>query len=398
MTLQGTLIGFTLPEIFQLIGVQGKNGIITVERNPGQAIVHFKEGDIVHVFDSRADIEDRIGTIMVKSGLITEENLGDVLEQQKGNKEKLGNIIVAIGLVDKETLGAMLRVQAQQIIYKLYKIEDGRFSFDIADPADLAEEQFTPIPVEHSLMEGMKIMDEWPKVSKRINSFGLVFSATEKLGDDELQNLESQERFVYTYVNGSNTVQDIIYTTRLPEFDVCKALYNLLEKSVIEEDTSKSVTVVLDVAFVNPFLKAAIKEIQSNTTIKVTAGRPQLKGPMDPARGDISGIVGLTGQKKGSFALTFTKDFIVKAVSDMHKVETKFDDLRVRNTVNSLTGKIAAKGTERLSERGQFFQPSLPTTIIGERHHLEHNTDGPCIVIPFESNAGSFYAEISLEK
>lgn len=398
MTIQGTLNGFTLPEIFQLIGVQGKSGIITVHRNPGEAVVHFKEGSIVHVFDSWADTEDRIGNIMVKSGLITVDNLREALKQQKEKNEKLGNIIVATGLIDRETLGTMLRVQAQQIIYKLYKMEDGWFSFDTADPAELAEERFTPIPVEHSLMEGMKILDEWPKVSKRINSFGLVFAVSKKLGEDELQNLESQERFVYTYVNGANTVQDIIYTTRLPEFDVCKSLYNLLEKSVIEEDTSKSVAVVLDVAFVNPFLKAAIKEIQSNTTIKVTAGRPQLKGPMDPARGDISGIVGLTGQKKGSFALTFTKEFIVKAVSDMHKVETKFDDLRVRNTVSSLTGKIAAKGTEILSERGQFFQPSLPTTIIGEKHQLEHNTDGPCIVIPFESDAGSFYAEISLEK
>jgi len=350
------------------------------------------------VYDSRADMEDRIGNILIKSGLLSEEKLSEVLKKQKELNEKLGDIIVSMGLVDRETFSNMLRVQATQIIFKLFKLEDGLYSFDHSPPEEFIKDSFTPIPVERTLMEGMRFMDEWPKISKRISSFGLVFAILEKLTEDELKKLESQERFIYTCVNGTNSVQDIIYTTRLSEFDVCKALYNLLEKSIIKEDANKSQSIELDVAFVNPFLKAAIKVIQSNTDIKVTAGKPQLKEPLEPARGDISGLVGLTGQKKGSFALTFTRDFIVKAVSDMYKVKAKFEDLRVRNSVNSITGKIVAKGTERLAEKGHFFHPSLPTTIIGEKHYLEHNTDGPCIVIPFESNAGPFFAEISLEK
>jgi chemotaxis protein CheX len=378
--------------------MQNKSGVLTMDRNPGKATVNFRNGSIVQVFDTRADIEDRIGNIMVKSGLINEEKLTEALARQKETKDKLGDVLVKMEVVDRETLGNMLRVQALQVLYKLFKVEDGRYRFDPVDPAEFEQDIFLPIPVEHTLMEGMKIMDEWPKVSKRISSFGLVFTALKKLQEEELQKLDSQERFVYTYVDGSNSVQDIIYITRLAEFDVCKALYNLLEKSVIEEDTGKSQVIVLDVAFVNPFLKAAIKEIESNTTVKVTAGKPQLKEPLEPARGDISGIVGLTGQKKGSFALTFTRDFIVKVVSDMYKVEAKFEDLRVRNSVSSITGRIVAKAMERLAEKGHFFHPSLPTTIIGERHYLEHNTDGPCVVIPFESNAGPFFAEISLEK
>ncbi|MFQ5432537.1 MAG: DUF4388 domain-containing protein [Nitrospinota bacterium] len=398
MTLQGSLNGFSLPEVFQLIGLQGKSGVMTLDRSPGKCFINFRDGNIVHVYDSRADIEDRIGNILIKSGLLSEEKLNEALKKQKETSEKLGDIIVNMGLVAKETFGNMLRVQATQIIFKLFKLEDGRYGFDAGLPEGYAQDSFTPIPVENTLMEGMRFMDEWPKISKRISSFGLVFKAEKELSEDELNELESQERFVYTCVNGSNSVQDIIYTTRLAEFDVCKALYNLLEKSVIMEDADKSEPIELDVAFVNPFLKAAIKEIESNTNIKVTAGKPQLKEPLEPARGDISGLVGLTGQKKGSVALTFTRDFIVKAVSDMHKVNAKFEDLRVRNSVNSLTGKIVAKGTERLAEKGHFFHPSLPTTIIGEKHYLEHNTDGPCIVIPFDSNAGPFFAEISLEK
>jgi chemotaxis protein CheX len=292
----------------------------------------------------------------------------------------------------------MLRIQATQIIFKLFKLEDGRYSFDSGLPEEYAKNSFTPIPIEHTLMEGMRFMDEWPRISKRISSFGLVFKAEKNLSEDELQKLESQERFVYTCVNGTNSVQDIIYTTRLSEFDVCKGLYNLIEKSVITEDMDRSQSIELDVAFVNPFAKAAIQEIQSNTNIKVTAGKPLLKEPLEPARGDISGLVGLTGQKQGSVAFTFTREFIVKAVSDMQKVKVKFEDLQVRNSVNSIAGKIVAKGIERLAEKGHFFHPSLPTTIIGEKHYLEHNTDGPCIVIPFESEAGTFFAEISLEK
>ena len=398
MALTGSLKGFRLPEIFQLIGLQGKSGVLVINKSMGRVTVYFESGNIVSAHDTRAGLDSRIGTIMVKSGLMTKEDLDVVLEHQKETGQRIGKIVVEQGLVDTDMVSNMLKVQALEIIYLVFKLQDGEYFFDPDAAVEREKDSFDPVPVEVALMEGMRMMDEWPKITKRIQSFGIVYRIKNELPQEDLQNLKVEEKLIYQRVDDKNTVEEIIVKTRLSQFVVCRVLYKLLENSVIEENVAKSRTVSLNVEFVNPFLYAAKKEIEARSKVKVIPGKPALKGPLDPARGDISSIMGITGQKRGSFALTFTKNCIKKIASDITGKDASFDDINLRNIVTELTRKVAVMGTERLNDKGYFFEPSLATTIVGERHYLNHDTGGPCIVIPFETDAGPFYAEISLEK
>ena len=65
----------------------------------------------------------------------------------------------------------------------------------------------------------------------------------------------------------------------------------------------------MDVAIINPFLAAAVNVLKTMAHIEPKPGKPYLKKDSS-ALGDVSAIIGITGDAQGSMALTFTEPCI----------------------------------------------------------------------------------------
>jgi len=78
----------------------------------------------------------------------------------------------------------------------------------------------------------------------------------------------------------------------------------------------------MDVRFINPFLNGTVQVLKTMAFVEPRAGKPFLKKD-SLARGDISGIIGLTGAARGSLALSFSESSILKIVSNMLGEEIK---------------------------------------------------------------------------
>ena len=68
MALQGTLKDFSLADIFQLIGIQRKTGVLTLKSAQETATVAFVEGQVVGADSTLRRLEDRLGTVLAKTG------------------------------------------------------------------------------------------------------------------------------------------------------------------------------------------------------------------------------------------------------------------------------------------------------------------------------------------
>jgi chemotaxis protein CheX len=79
---------------------------------------------------------------------------------------------------------------------------------------------------------------------------------------------------------------------------------------------------MMDVRFINPFLEGTISVLKTMAFIEPKPGKPYLKKDA-LARGDVSGIIGLTGTVTGSMALSFSEKSILKIVSNMLGEEIK---------------------------------------------------------------------------
>ena len=68
MALEGTIKDFGLPDIFQLIGLQRKTGILTLASATEKVTVTFDGGQVVLADSSGARLEERLGVVLVKQG------------------------------------------------------------------------------------------------------------------------------------------------------------------------------------------------------------------------------------------------------------------------------------------------------------------------------------------
>jgi Domain of unknown function (DUF4388) len=250
MALEGTLEDFSLADIFQLIGIQRKTGILTLKNSSETVSVTFHHGMVIGADSIPRKLEDRIGKVLGKTGLISQDELKEALDLQEKTLQKIGFILVNQEYISREQLKEALQIQVTQMIYRLFRWTNGEYYFDQKTRVDPdADDSIPPVSAESILMEGIHMIDEWPVIEKKISNTELVFKPmipmenletvdTEDNGykttEPDKIRLSREEHSVYQLVNGQSTVADIVESSKFGEFHTCKALYDLLERKIIE--------------------------------------------------------------------------------------------------------------------------------------------------------------------
>src|SRR5918996_4288028 len=271
MALEGTLRDFSLADIFQLIGLQRKTGVLTLRSKDDTVTVTFLDGKVVGADSLNRRLENRLGTVLMRTGTLTQDQLARALEIQRETLQRLGFILTHYGIISAESLKHAIQLQIQQIIYRLFRWKDGDYHFSQETTIEYDRDNVVPITAESILMEGARMIDEWPIIEKRIRSYDMVFR--KKLTDQEIVvvgadeadeidfdgapakkkkhggigdqiRISQEEKFIYDMVDGTMTVGDIVETARLSEFDTNKALYELLTRDLIEEVKGATATAV----------------------------------------------------------------------------------------------------------------------------------------------------------
>jgi hypothetical protein len=262
MALEGTLRDFSLADIFQLIGLQRKTGVLTLTGKDDNVTVTFLDGKVVGADSGSHRLETRLGHVLMKSGMLTQDQLSRALEIQKETLQRLGFILTHYQIISNESLKQALQLQILQIVYRLFRWKDGEYHFSQETTIEYDRDNVQPISAESILMEGARMIDEWPIIEKRIRSGEQVFRRKGSgqeivvVGGDDVDEVDfepagpskkrktpggdkirisEEEKQVYDLLDGKRMVSDIIEMSRLSEFDTSKALYELLTRDLIEE-------------------------------------------------------------------------------------------------------------------------------------------------------------------
>ena len=264
MALEGTLRDFSLADIFQLIGLQRKTGVLTLRGKDDTVTVTFLDGKLVGADSLNRRLENRLGSVLIRNGTLTQDQLARALDIQKETLQRLGFILTHYGIITTEALRQAIQQQILQIVYRLFRWKDGEYHFSQETTIEYDRDNVVPITAESVLMEGARMIDEWPIIEKRIRSYDMVFR--KKLTDQEIVvvgageadeidfdgegtmarrrrgvglaekiRISEEEKQIYDLVDGTMTVGDIVEASRLSEFDTNKALYELLTRDLIEE-------------------------------------------------------------------------------------------------------------------------------------------------------------------
>lgn len=151
----------------------------------------------------------------------------------------------------------------------------------------------------------------------------------------------------------------------------------------------------MDAKFINPFLEGTVEVIKTMAFVTPQPGKPYLK-KNNVAKGDVSGIIGITGMINGSLALSFSEGSILKIVSNMLGEEMNSIDGDIRDAVGEITNMISGAARKKIEALGFSLSASIPTVVSGKEHTIMHVLGGPSIVIPFETEGGSFVVDVCL--
>ncbi|MFZ5471097.1 MAG: DUF4388 domain-containing protein [Myxococcota bacterium] len=252
MALKGTLKDFGIADIFQLIGQQQKTGLLHLKSKDQEVHIGFKNGDIVKAENTTRRKKDLIGNMLVRAQIISEQQLEHALQSQKRTLQRLGDVLVATQALTPARFKQMVHLQMTETLYKLFSWKSGSYEFEQTEDVDYDSSAVTPLRAESVLMEGFRMVDEWPVIRKRITSYQMTFARAKELppqtkrdtdddeldaafgevkkevNDGEFKSIGESERRVYALTVPGRDVRTIIDQSCLGEFETCKALCNLV--------------------------------------------------------------------------------------------------------------------------------------------------------------------------
>jgi chemotaxis protein CheX len=176
-----------------------------------------------------------------------------------------------------------------------------------------------------------------------------------------------------------------------------QAVENRLTRTDKRKKSKEKRGALMDVKYINPFINATLHVLNTMAGLEAKAGKPFLKEDK-VARGDVSSVIGLTGEVSGTVSVSFSESCILSIVSNMFgEAVTKLND-EIGDATGEIANMISGQARQELEALGRSLKAAIPSVIMGNNHTLTHFTKHPVIAIPFGTNDGDFTIEVCFEK
>lgn len=145
-----------------------------------------------------------------------------------------------------------------------------------------------------------------------------------------------------------------------------------------------------------PFINATMHVLSAAADLEVVAGPPYLKKDK-VACGCVSALIGITGDKRGTFCISFDRSTAVFIVKRMLGDDIEDIVRDVQDAMGEITNMISGHARLGLVDMGLKLQGSTPSVIMGENHSISYRAQALAIAIPFSCQAGKFTLEFCFD-
>lgn len=240
MAIEGPIKELSLMDLFQLLAMSRKSGVLTLDctRNMGQ--VFFISGNIIRTTMQQG--QEKLGQMMVTAGQLTSDQLEMLLKEQAASKQKrkLGLLAVERGFATKATVTAMLKTQVEESVSAIMGWQEGYFRFEDMELTPDAELGFMLV-TENVIMEVSRRLDEWSKIHSKLPDLDMVLSLAP--GSDLTSarlDLKPEEWLILANIDGRRTARQVIASVGGREFETAKVIYGLCATGLVRAAAIKA--------------------------------------------------------------------------------------------------------------------------------------------------------------
>jgi hypothetical protein len=235
MALEGPLKEFHIQDVFQLLDLGRKTGVlrVTSELRQTSASVTFDCGGVVAA--AMGKNPQRFGARLVRLNKVAAKDLDRALAlQEKGDSRRLGDILVALGAITRRELDRNLKSQIEETILELLSWTEGHFRFEEGAISEALVESPIRLPTEGLLMESARRHDEWSRIEDKVPHLRVIpkLPPPDAAAKGKLDLVPFQWE-VLAAVDGQRDLHALADLLGKSEFDVARTIYTLAEAGVV---------------------------------------------------------------------------------------------------------------------------------------------------------------------
>ncbi len=164
--LGGDLGHLSVDQVVQLsASIPGAVGL-RLEREGRTIEIFFHQSSIVFARQSNLREDFLIGRFIADTGAVSQHDVEEISKRSRGGRRRLGQELRALGWLAKEQLDEALERQTAELVYEAVRWNEGRFEIFVHDrlPPEAVEADMR-FPVQHLLLEGVRRLDEWRRIT-----------------------------------------------------------------------------------------------------------------------------------------------------------------------------------------------------------------------------------------
>ncbi len=258
VTVRGDLDKINLADIFQTLGTSKIEGILRVRTALETREIFFHDGQIRYRFPARAEGK-RLGQRLIRSKLITSDQLRMALLVQKKVRKPLGSILIEHDYVTQEDLDRVADQQLQEDLFDLFTWNRGFFEFQkgaAEDPIFIERfEQAPEFDVGNVLLEVASRAEEWQVILDSLHSVDEIPVSNRTVDTSDIDEVEMA---MLRAVDGEQSVRELAETTGLGLFSCAKVAVDLLKADHIQLADTQTLLKIAQDALVAGHVKRAL--------------------------------------------------------------------------------------------------------------------------------------------
>lgn len=232
MQLQGHVRDVSLPEIFRLLKMSRKTGVLKVASGKMGGQVYFRDGEVYYAHSTVSGAP--LGERLVRAGKLRPSELNAVLSDQQAAADPrplLGAMLRERGLVSEEALETYVREQVEDSVFTLFNWPEAEFQF-VQGEEPPVNDLLIALDAEAVIMEGCRRVDEWELVMRTLGSLEKVPSQI-ATGTGREVILKAREWDVLCFIDGRRDINTIVAESGLDRFGTAKTVFGLVNAGLV---------------------------------------------------------------------------------------------------------------------------------------------------------------------
>jgi len=233
MALKGNLRDFNLTQLFNLIHLARKNGVLHLENTSNKVWLGFRDGKLAY---GGIDQEDNsLVVILYRARKINANQYRTIKERASGMSDKeLGLLLINAGYLTQQEIIQSIQTYLIQIVQRLFLWTEGTFLFE-NEAALPSDKILLRINLDNLIMEGSRQLQEYDQLKDEIPSLDIALKFCERPGANVRNlRLSPEEWKVVSYINPKNSLKKIAEAAKLNDLEIRRIAFGLLQAGVVE--------------------------------------------------------------------------------------------------------------------------------------------------------------------